>query len=97
MKTSNCNGYIMIHIPSHPSANRNGYVYQHRYAMEQYLGRYLKTNEIIHHKNNIRNDNRIENLELFERQFDHFNHQNPNRINEFRDKTFRKMVRKLKA
>lgn len=33
--------------------------------MEQYLGRPLLKNELIHHKNGIRNDNRLDNLELW--------------------------------
>ncbi|GAH63317.1 unnamed protein product, partial [marine sediment metagenome] len=39
-------------------------VKQHRWVMEQYLGRLLSPREIVHHINGDRTDNRIENLEI---------------------------------
>jgi len=38
---------------------------QHRYVMEQYLGRELRGKENVHHLNGVRDDNRLENLELW--------------------------------
>jgi hypothetical protein len=44
---------------------RNGkHVYEHRWLIEQKLGRKLLPIEQVHHKNRIRHDNRLENLEL---------------------------------
>ena len=57
-------GYIGILIPEHPRAIKSGYVLEHRLVMEKHIGRYLESHEIVHHINGIKDDNRIENLEL---------------------------------
>ena len=56
-------GYIKLLVPSHPN-NQQGYVQEHRLIMEKKLGRYLTKNEIVHHINHNKKDNRIENLLL---------------------------------
>lgn len=60
-------GYILLWKPGHPNAKvgRNkSYVAEHRFVMSEHLKRPLEKWEFIHHKNGIKDDNRLENLEL---------------------------------
>lgn len=59
-----CDGYVLILSRNHPMASPKGYVKEHRIVMEQHIGRYLQRCEAVHHINGIKDDNRIENLEL---------------------------------
>lgn len=56
--------YFYAVVPNHPKASKKGYVLHHRVVLENKLGRLLKDNEISHHINENKKDNRPENLEL---------------------------------
>lgn len=61
-------GYKRIYRKGHFAAKRkNGDILEHVWVMCEYLGRPLFKNENIHHKNGIRFDNRLDNLELWSR------------------------------
>lgn len=57
-------GYYALFMPDHPNANRCGYVLEHRYIMSEHIGRPLKPEEVVHHRNENRMDNNLDNLEL---------------------------------
>lgn len=58
-------GYAYIKATGHSEAQRTGWGLEHRIVMSDHLGRPLWPDEQVHHINGVRDDNRIENLELW--------------------------------
>lgn len=50
--------------PIHPNSTKNNYVLLHRVLMENHLGQILQCDEVVHHINGNKKDNRIQNLEV---------------------------------
>lgn len=59
-------GYVLRYTPNHPYANKGGYVREHRLVMEKMIGRYLRPEEVPHHKDDDPSNNHPDNLQLFE-------------------------------
>ena len=57
--------YGEIYLPKHHRAKKNGYVDEHIVIAEQKIGRQLKKDEVVHHKDKDKSNNNPENLMVF--------------------------------
>jgi hypothetical protein len=75
-------GYVRVHAPGHPRASRDGTVPEHRLVVETHLrdtqpehpaleDGFLRGDWIVHHRNGVKDDNRLENLEPLPREQHH--------------------------
>ena len=65
-ETNGC-GYVMVRIGrGHHLADKRGRALEHRVVAELMLGRPLRRDEHVHHKNHVVNDNRPQNLEVLD-------------------------------
>lgn len=78
-------GYVRVYKPEHPKAYSNGTMAKHRLVWEEHYKVCLLDWIDIHHKNGIKNDNRIENLEVLD-------HKEHSRLSGYRDFSNRKCI-----
>lgn len=67
-------GYLYCRTdPPHPHRNSNGLYPLHRVLVENEMGRLLRDNEVVHHKDDDKNNNELDNLKVM-RRTDHTSH-----------------------
>jgi len=79
------NGYTEIYMPGHPLCDTKGRVLEHRLIIFNKIKRPLTFNDVVHHINGIRSDNRPENLVLLTRGIHNSHHKPEEAANRVRD------------
>lgn len=59
-------GYICCYAPNHPRTNSK-YVFEHILVAEKKIGRFLKNDEVVHHIDGVKDNNRPDNLLVLSR------------------------------
>lgn len=70
-KAFKVNNYIGYYIPNHHLANKSGIVYEHLLMAEAMLDRRLLKEEVVHHKDENRENNKFSNLIVFKNKSEH--------------------------
>lgn len=90
-QTIDKDGYRLIRSNGHPAARETGYVLEHRLVMEQKIGRYLDKKEVVHHIDGNKLNNHPDNLELFEENRIHLQHELTGRIPDWSEQGYLNM------
>lgn len=64
-RVKNRSGYVTVTVSDYPGTSKSISIHEHTYMMAKFLGRPIREKESVHHKNGVRDDNRLENLELW--------------------------------
>lgn len=78
--TKSSRGYWFVYSPTHPRANRAGYVKRANLVIEAAIGRFLRNDEVVHHGSGGKEDDSIENLTLMTSQEHYRHHTNERRV-----------------
>ena len=71
LKKHSTNGYYSYYIPGHHLSSKRGLVYEHQVMAEIMLGRELNPGEVVHHKDENKKNNSLDNLMVFKTLADH--------------------------
>ena len=65
------NGYIRVYMPGHINSDVNGLIYEHQLMAEKKMGRPLNEEEVVHHIDENKTNNSLNNLLVFASNADH--------------------------
>ena len=65
-RSVNERGYVIVLVHNHPRAHNNK-IYEHTIVAEKILGRYMLPDEVVHHRNGNKGDNRTSNIQIMTR------------------------------
>ena len=71
-------GYRQIYKPNSPEARDNGYAPEHRVIASKKIGRPLRDNEVVHHRDGNKLNNKPSNLQVMTRS-EHWKTQRKNK------------------
>lgn len=59
-------GYTMLWEPDNSDSHKSGWILEHRFVMAQHLGQPIPRELDVHHLNGIKDDDRVENLQMLD-------------------------------